>query len=143
MQRKHTTARSQDILINSTPTARLQNFKDSKCPNDEVDSNIITEKKELSSVDALLSPAWELNDRGDNGRSSGETELGGSRDELMTSYGLSIHRIDMRAWGFDDGPTRLLGHLGRAYGVLSLALYDPDSQDGIAMIITGVANDPF
>ena len=96
-----------------------------------------------SSVDALLSPAWELNDRGDNGRSSGETELGGSRDGLMTSYGLSIHRIDMRAWGFDDGPALLLGHLGRAYGVLSLALYDPDSQDGIAMIITGVANDPF
>ena len=43
-----------------------------------------------SSVDALLSPAWELNDRGDNGRSSGETELGGSRDRLMTSYRIKI-----------------------------------------------------
>ena len=98
---------------------------------------------ERSSVDAILSPAWELNDFGDNGLTSGEAEPGGSRDGLMTSYGLSIHRIDMRAWGFANGPPLLLGHLGRAYGVLCLALYDPDSKDGIAMVITGLANDPF
>ena len=76
-------------------------------------------------------------------RTSGETQPGGSRDGLMTSYGLSIHRIDMRAWGFTNGPDTLLGHLGRAYGVFSLALYDPDSKDGIAMVVTGVANEPF
>ena len=96
-----------------------------------------------TSVDAILSPTWELNDLGDNGLSSGEAEPGGPRDGLMTSYGLSLHRIDMRAWGFTNGPHLLLGHLGRAYGVLSLALYDPASKDGIAMVITGLANDPF
>ena len=96
-----------------------------------------------SSVETLLSPAWRLNAAGDNGRTSGETQPGGSRDGLMTSYGLSIHRIDMRAWGFTNGPATLLGHLGRAYGVFSFALYDPDSKDGIAMVVTGVANDPF
>ena len=56
--------RSQDMLINSTPTGRLENFKDSKCPNDEVDSNIITEKKELSSVDALLDSLMSLSQYG-------------------------------------------------------------------------------
>ena len=96
-----------------------------------------------NSVETLLSPAWRLNAAGDNGRTSGETQPGGSRDGLMTSYGLSIHRIDMRAWGFANGPATLLGHLGRAYGVFSFALYDPDSRDGIAMVVTGVADDPF
>ena len=105
-----------------------------------VDETRILEKK---SVEALLSPAWELNLQEDNGLTSGEAAPGGSRDRLMTSYGLSIHRIDMRAWGFTKGPALLLGHLGRAYGVLSFALYDPVSKDGIAMIISGVANDPF
>ena len=60
----------------------------------------------------------------------------------MTSYGLSVHRIDMRAWGFDDGPELLVGHLGEAYGVLSHALYDPTSGDGIVTIITGTGDDP-
>ncbi len=95
------------------------------------------------SVETMLSPAWSLNAAGDNGRTSGEAQPGGARDGLMTSYGLSVHRIDMRAWGFVDGPAMLLGHLGRAYGVFSFALYDPDSRDGIAMIVTGVADDPF
>ncbi len=96
-----------------------------------------------STVETLLSPAWSLNAAGDNGRTSGEAQPGGARDGLMTSYGLSVHRIDMRAWGFVDGPAMLLGHLGRAYGVFSFALFDPDSRDGIAMIVTGVADDPF
>ena len=96
-----------------------------------------------SSVETLLSPAWRLNAAGDNGRTSGEIKPGGSRDGLMACYGLSIHCIDMRAWGFANGPATLLGHLGRAYGVFSFALYDPDSRDGIAMVVTGVADDPF
>ena len=60
----------------------------------------------------------------------------------MTSYGLSVHRIDMRAWGFSSGPPLLVGHLGEAYGVLSHALFDPETGDGIATIITGTADDP-
>lgn len=60
----------------------------------------------------------------------------------MTSYGLSVHRIDMRAWGFDAGPALLVGHLGEAYGVLSHALFEPESGDGIATVITGTGDDP-
>ena len=95
-----------------------------------------------TSVAALLGPEWTLNERGDNGLSAGEAEPGGPTDGLMTSYGLSVHRIDMRAWGFSDGPALLLGHLGEAYGVLSHALYDPVSGDGIVTIITGTGDDP-
>ena len=98
---------------------------------------------EASSVKALLSPVWTLDSHGGNGVSSGEAEPGGHRDGLMTSYGLSIHRINMGEWGFEDSPTLLLGHLGRAYGVFSFALYDPVSRDGIAAIVTGVGADPF
>ena len=93
-------------------------------------------------VAAMLAPQWTLNAARDNGLSAGEAEPGGPTDGLMTSYGLSVHRIDMRAWGFDSGPRLLVGHLGEAYGVLSHALYDPETGDGIATIITGTANDP-
>lgn len=95
-----------------------------------------------ASVAALLAPQWTLNAARDNGQSAGEAEPGGPTEGLMTSYGLSVHRIDMRAWGFESGPALLVGHLGEAYGVLSHALFDPQSGDGIATIITGTADDP-
>lgn len=95
-----------------------------------------------ASVDAMLAPNWTLNAARTNGLSAGEAEPGGPTDGLMTSYGLSVHRIDTRAWGFDKGPTLLLGHLGEAYGVLSHALVDLETGDGIATIITGTAGNP-
>lgn len=95
-----------------------------------------------ASVDTMLAPEWTLNARADNGLSAGEAEPGGPTEGLMASYGLSVHRIDTRAWGYDAGPRLLVGHLGEAYGVLSHALYDPSSGDGIATIITGTADDP-
>ncbi|MEQ8262411.1 serine hydrolase domain-containing protein [Pseudohaliea sp.] len=94
------------------------------------------------SVKAMLAPSWTLDAAGSNGLSSGEAEPGGPTDGLMTGYGLSVHRIDPRAWGLDAGPELLVGHLGEAYGVLSHALFDPASGDGVATIITGTADDP-
>ena len=93
-------------------------------------------------VEEMLASHWSLNRSKDNGRSSGESEPNSHRDSLMTDYGLSIHRINMREWGFDEGPPFLLGHLGNAYGVLSFALLEPRSGKGIAAIITGLADDP-
>jgi CubicO group peptidase (beta-lactamase class C family) len=94
------------------------------------------------SVSKMIAPLWTLNSEGSNGLSAGEGEPGGPTDGLMTSYGLSVHRIDLRSWGFDRGPTLVVGHLGEAYGVLSHALFDPTTGDGIATIITGTADDP-
>ncbi len=102
------------------------------------DTRILSEE----SVAAMLAPDWTLNDSGDNGLSAGEADPGGPTEGLMTSYGLSVHRIDTRAWGYENGPALLLGHLGEAYGVLSHALYDPVTGDGIATIITGTGDDP-
>ncbi len=95
-----------------------------------------------ATVEAMLAPGWTLNADHSNGLSAGEVEPGGPTDGLMTSYGLSVHRIDMRAWGFESGPRLLVGHLGEAYGVLSHALLDPQSGDGIVTIISGTADDP-
>ena len=94
------------------------------------------------SIEELLAPAWELSSVENNGLSAGEAEPGGDADGLMTSYGLSVHRIDMRAWGFENGPRHLVGHLGQAYGVLSHALFDPVSGDGIVTIIGGTGDNP-
>lgn len=71
-----------------------------------------------------------------------QAEPGGDADGLMTSYDLSVHRIDMRAWGFDKGPRYLVGHLGQAYGVLSPALFGPVSDDGIVAIVGGTLDKP-
>ena len=94
------------------------------------------------SITKMIASSWSLNARGDNGVSSGEAEPGGAFDGLMTSYGLSVHRINPRSWGFLDAPELLVGHVGEAYGVLSSALLDPQSGNGIAIIITGTADDP-
>ena len=94
------------------------------------------------SVQNMLDPTWKLSSGADNGLSAGEAEPGGDVDGLMTSYGLSVHRIDMRAWGFENGPKHLVGHLGQAYGVLSHALFDPCSGDGIVTIIAGTGDKP-
>ena len=95
-----------------------------------------------TSIEELLGPVWELSSTVQNGLSAGEAEPGGDADGLMTSYGLSVHRIDMRAWGFEKGPRYLLGHLGQAYGVLSHALFDPVSGDGIVTIVGGTSDKP-
>ena len=95
-----------------------------------------------TSVDAMLKPVWQLSSSSDNGLSAGEAQPGGDSDGLMTSYGLSVHRIDMRAWGYEKGPRYLVGHLGQAYGVLSHALFDPVSRDGIVTIVGGTGDKP-
>jgi len=104
----------------------------------------INQKRILSdaAVAEMLEPEWELNTERLNGVTAGEAEPGGPADGLMTSYGLSIHRINMREYGFDKGPETLIGHLGEAYGLLSHALLDPETGDGIATIVTGTADDP-
>ena len=95
-----------------------------------------------TSVDGMLKPVWQLSSSSDNGLSAGEAQPGGDSDGLMTSYGLSVHRVDMRAWGFQKGPRYLVGHLGQAYGVLSHALFDPVSGDGIVTIVGGTGDKP-
>lgn len=92
------------------------------------------------SVAELLTPEWTYDPETENGNTTGEGEPGGPTEGLMTSYGLSVHRIDLEEWGL--GTELLVGHLGEAYGVLSHALLDPATGDGIATIITGSADDP-
>lgn len=94
------------------------------------------------SAEMMLAPVWTYDRRRGNGNTTGEDEPGGPTEGLMTSYGLSVHRISLSEWGIKDGPDYLYGHLGEAYGVLSHLLFDPATGDGIATIITGSADDP-
>ena len=94
------------------------------------------------SVKEMLKPLWQLSSARDNGLSAGEAEPGGATEGLMTRYGLSVHQIDMRQWGFKKGPEYLVGHLGEAYGVLSHALFDPTSGAGIVTIVGGTGDTP-
>ena len=105
---------------------------------------MINQRRILSAtaVSTMLESEWVLNTERQNGISAGESKPGGPTDGLMTSYGLSIHRIDMRGYGFNKGPEILVGHLGEAYGLLSHALLDPNTGNAITTIITGTADDP-
>ncbi len=100
--------------------------------------NILT----ANSVETMLTPVWAYDLHTRNGNTTGEDEPGGPTEGLMTSYGLSVHRVSLPEWGMGDRPKLLVGHLGEAYGVLSHALYDPETGDGIATIITGSADNP-
>lgn len=94
------------------------------------------------SIKEMLKPVWQLSSARDNGLTAGEAEPGSDADGLMTRYGLSVHQIDMRQWGFKKGPKYLVGHLGEAYGVLSHALFDPISGIGIVTIVGGTGDTP-
>lgn len=92
-----------------------------------------------ASVQELLRPEWVYDPDLQNGNTTGEGEPGGPTEGLMTSYGLSVHRIDLKDWGLTEGV--LIGHLGEAYGVLSHAFLDPTTGEGVATILTGTADD--
>ncbi len=102
------------------------------------DKQILSE----ASITEMLTPVWTYDPATGNGNTTGEGEPGGPTEGLMTSYGLSVHRVSLDEWGLSETPKLLVGHLGEAYGVLSHALYDPETGNGIATIITGTTDDP-
>lgn len=96
-----------------------------------------------NSLALMLEPVWQFDKTLQNGNTGGESAL----DDLntvgmMTTYGLSTHIIDLKAWGLTDKSDHFYGHLGSAYGLLGQFWFDPITGDGFIALITGVGDDP-
>lgn len=90
-----------------------------------------------ASVAAMMSTQW----RFDPARPNGDTHHG-----LFTQWGLGIQHFETKAGrgaslvpggGFDAW-----GHLGEAYGLLSVFAFDPVRRDGMIVLVGGTASDP-
>ncbi|MBC6403282.1 MAG: serine hydrolase [Hyphomonadaceae bacterium] len=93
-------------------------------------------------VEDMLMPVWTYDAEAINGITD-EVEIPGSPNAgLMTSYGLSVHLIDLQAWGLSENRRVLAGHLGEAYGLLGQFWFDPRTGDGFIALITGTGDDP-
>lgn len=95
-----------------------------------------------SSASEMLTPQWQVNDAGTNGATT-EFEFETSDFVgLMTAWGRSVHLIDLADWGFGETAPQMVGHLGEAYGLLGVALIDPETGNGLVALVTGTADDP-
>ncbi|MEM1379093.1 MAG: serine hydrolase domain-containing protein [Pseudomonadota bacterium] len=95
-----------------------------------------------ATAETMLATQWQLNADNTNGTTTEFNDDQGSFDGLMTRYGLSVHWIDLNRWNQGPETPVLAGHLGDAYGLLGMALIDPDTGDGFVALITGTSDDP-
>lgn len=93
-------------------------------------------------VAEMLTPQWTFDPQAQNGMTAGEDAPGGPADGLMTAYGLSVHIVDLEAWGLSEESRLIYGHLGTAYGLLSQFWFDPETKDGLIVMMTGLGDDP-
>lgn len=81
-----------------------------------------------ATVDQMVSEQWRFT--GGNGN---------TQDGLFQSWGLGVHRINAPD-GKDQvlpGSSRMIGHAGEAYGLVSDAYYDPERRVGLVFITNG------
>jgi len=94
-------------------------------------------------VREMRRPRWTYDPRLGNGVTyEEETDPKAGTAGLMTSYGLSMHRVDLRDWGLAKCRRILVGHLGNAYGLLGQLWIDFASKTGLVALITGTGDRP-
>ena len=90
-----------------------------------------------SSVAAMLSRQW----RFDAGRPNGDTHHG-----LFTEWGLGVHHFESKPGRGSNliagGGFAASGHLGEAYGLLSVFAFDAVRRTGVVVLIGGTAQEP-
>lgn len=90
-----------------------------------------------ASVAAMTSRQW----RYDAGQPNGDTHHG-----LFTQWGLGVQQFDSSAGAGSSlvpgGGFAAAGHLGEAYGLLSVFAFDAVRRNGMIVLIGGTASDP-
>lgn len=95
------------------------------------------------SVRAMRRPQWTHDTGLDNGVTyEKETDPAARTAGRMTSYGLSLHRVDLRDWGLAECRRILVGHVGNAYGLFGQLWIDFKSRSALVALITGTAKRP-
>lgn len=90
-----------------------------------------------SSLASMMSRQWRYNPA----RPNGDTHHG-----LFSEWGLGVQHFEARAGRgaslVEGGGFRASGHLGEAYGLLSVFAFDRVRRDGMIVLIGGTASDP-
>ncbi|MCC3860214.1 serine hydrolase domain-containing protein [Pseudemcibacter aquimaris] len=96
-----------------------------------------------ASINEMMKTVWKYDPITNNGHTGGEAAEGDSSSAgMMTAYGLSTHIQDLKDWGLTEDSRVLYGHLGTAYGLEGQFWFDPLTNDGIIVFITGSGDDP-
>ncbi len=96
-----------------------------------------------SSIDQMMTPVWQYDPLTKNGETGGESVSDDSTtSHLMSTYGLSTHIVDLKDWGLSQQSRKIYGHLASAYGLQGQFWFEPETDDGIVILITGVGDDP-
>jgi len=96
-----------------------------------------------ASIDQMMTPVWQYDPVTKNGDTGGESTTDDSTAPyLMSTYGLSTHIVDLKDWGLSKQSRKLYGHLASAYGLQGQFWFEPQTGDGIVILITGVGDDP-
>ena len=94
-------------------------------------------------IAAMLTPVWQYNSNAGNGHTGGESDPDDvSAQGLQRTYGLSTHIINLKDWKLAQDDYLLYGHMASAYGLLGQLWFNPESKDGIVILLTGMGSDP-
>lgn len=96
-----------------------------------------------SSRQQMIKTNWQYNAEIENG--ANEEHQPSVKGRTFSQYGLSVHKVNLKDWGLDEisGEMQTLyGHLGEAYGLLGQFWFEPQTGNGIVILINGVGDDP-
>ena len=94
-------------------------------------------------IEAMLTPVWRYDSDSGNGHTGGEADPEDvTAQGLQRTYGLSTHIINLKDWLLSDEDYLLYGHMAAAYGLLGQLWFNPESKDGIVILLTGMGSDP-
>jgi hypothetical protein len=91
----------------------------------------------------MLPPVWQYESAKNNGHTGGEADVDDtSSQNLQRVYGLSTHIINLKDWGLTVDDSVWYGHMAAAYGLLGQMWFNPDTGQGIVILLTGMGDDP-
>ena len=94
-------------------------------------------------IETMLTPVWQFDPKAGNGHTGGESDPEDiTAQGLQRTYGLSTHIINLKDWKLAQNDYLLYGHMAAAYGLLGQLWFNPESKDGIVILLTGMGSDP-
>lgn len=95
-------------------------------------------------IKQMLTPVWQHQSDKDNGHTGGEADIDDiSSMGLKRAYGLSTHIINLKDWRMSEEDSVWYGHMAAAYGLLGQLWFNPDTNDGIVILLTGMGDNPY
>lgn len=93
-------------------------------------------------IQQMLTPQWQYQPELNNGYTGGEITVSNHVMGLQTAYGLSTHILNLKDWHLTGSDSIWYGHMASAYGLLGQLWFNPQTNDGMVILLTGMGDDP-